>query len=337
MRRAQGGALRANGSTLDVAHAEAAVGAPAGTLVLADEQTAGRGRQGRNWVSEPGIGIWLTLIERPADSAAVQVLSLRLGLHAARVLDGFATAQIGLKWPNDLFVQGRKLAGILVEARWREGLLDWIAIGFGINVQRPRGLPGVAALRHGTRRVDVLACLVPALRGAASEGGELRRGGARSVRRARHRARAPVPANPSPGMVAGLDASGALLVQTPTGTQAVRVGIARSCRRNCESRLRCGQHRDHGRSVRRRRAARPLAHHLRRGAHPRRDRRAAAGAARGPRVRPSRGHRGRHRVGRPAHHPAAHGGVRALGGARARGGHRSHVQAAHPPRRWTSR
>ncbi|HEX8724720.1 MAG TPA: biotin--[acetyl-CoA-carboxylase] ligase [Gemmatimonadaceae bacterium] len=211
------------GSTLDVAHAEAAAGTPAGTLVLADEQTAGRGRQGRSWVSEPGSGIWLTLVERPADPGAVQVLSLRLGLHAARALDAFAPAPIGLKWPNDLYVNGRKLAGILVEARWREGALDWIAVGFGINVQAPRGMPDAAALRPGTRRVDVLAHLVPALRGAAAEAGVLRPDeresyAARDIAAGR-RCREPVG-----GTVAGLDPSGALLVETSTGVQAVRAG-----------------------------------------------------------------------------------------------------------------
>ena len=68
------------GSTLDVAHERAAAGAAAGTLILAEEQTAGRGRQGRSWTSEPGAGIWLTLIERPKDRASLDVLSLRVGL-----------------------------------------------------------------------------------------------------------------------------------------------------------------------------------------------------------------------------------------------------------------
>ncbi len=211
------------GSTLDVAHERAAAGAPPGTLVLADEQTAGRGRQGRRWISEPGGGIWLALIERPRDSTAVQVLSLRLGLKAAAVLDEFAPARIGLKWPNDLYVQGGKLAGILVEARWREGALDWIAIGFGINVQAPPAMPDAAALRPGTRRLDVLARLVPALRAAAGEGGQLRAGeceayASRDIARGR-RCREPVA-----GTVAGIDASGALLVRTLAGLQAVRAG-----------------------------------------------------------------------------------------------------------------
>lgn len=211
------------GSTLDVAHERAAAGAPAGTLVLANEQTAGRGRQGRRWISEPGGGIWLTLVERPRDPSAVQVLSLRLGLRAANVLDDFAPAPIGLKWPNDLYVQGRKLAGILVEARWRQGTLDWIAIGFGINVQAPPGMPSAAALRPGTRRADVLARLVPELRAAAGEGGGLS-AGEREAYASRDIARGRRCREPVAGTVAGIDATGALVVRTPAGLQAVRAG-----------------------------------------------------------------------------------------------------------------
>jgi len=211
------------GSTLDIAHARAAAGAAAGTLVLANAQTAGRGRQGRSWVSEPGAGIWLTLVERPTDPSAVDVLSLRLGLHAARALDAVAPAAIGLKWPNDLYVQGRKLAGTLVEARWREGAIDWIAIGFGINVRAPRAMPDAAALEAGTSRLEALARLVPALCAAAQETGPLRADelaafAERDIARGR-----PCTA-PVQGVVAGIDASGALVVHTDTGPRAVRAG-----------------------------------------------------------------------------------------------------------------
>jgi BirA family transcriptional regulator, biotin operon repressor / biotin---[acetyl-CoA-carboxylase] ligase len=69
-------------STLDVANA-IATSAPPGTVIVADEQTAGRGRQGRAWVSPAGSGLWLTLLERPEDPTALEVLSLRCGLYAA--------------------------------------------------------------------------------------------------------------------------------------------------------------------------------------------------------------------------------------------------------------
>src|SRR6185436_16510341 len=100
-------------------------GAPAGTVVLADAQRGGRGRGGRRWASPPGVGVWLTLVERPADHAALEVLSLRLGLHAAAAVERFAArgggGPVRLKWPNDLYVGEGKLAGVLVEVRWRDG------------------------------------------------------------------------------------------------------------------------------------------------------------------------------------------------------------------------
>src|SRR5512147_1788521 len=99
-------------STMDEAHALAASGAPAGTVVLADRQTAGRGRGGNRWASESGQGIWMTVIERPNDPRALDVLSIRLGLRAARALDRYAGSPVRVKWPNDLYVADGKLAGI---------------------------------------------------------------------------------------------------------------------------------------------------------------------------------------------------------------------------------
>src|SRR5262249_37936882 len=121
--------LDSTASTMDDAHSLASAGAPAGTVVVADRQTSGRGRAGRRWASGRGQGIWLTLIERPNDAEALDVLSLRLGLRAARALDRYADTPIRLKWPNDLYVADGKLAGILVEARWRANRVDWVAIG----------------------------------------------------------------------------------------------------------------------------------------------------------------------------------------------------------------
>jgi BirA family biotin operon repressor/biotin-[acetyl-CoA-carboxylase] ligase len=82
---------------MDVAHRLAASGAPAGTLVIANEQTAGRGRGGKSWQSSPETGLWLTLIERPADTSGLDVLSIRVGLAAAESLDRFAPEPIRLK------------------------------------------------------------------------------------------------------------------------------------------------------------------------------------------------------------------------------------------------
>lgn len=197
-------------STMDVAHAAAAEGASAGTLVLADAQSAGRGRGGRRWASAPGSGIWLTLIERPDDAEALSVLSLRLGLAAAPVLERWAGDRVQLKWPNDLMVRGRKLAGILVEARWRDSRAEWVAIGMGVNVAAPNE-SAVAGLPGATTRAEVLAELVPALRAAVRTRGlltmaELEAWAGRDFGAGK---RCSAPAH---GEVVGIDASGALLV-----------------------------------------------------------------------------------------------------------------------------
>jgi len=166
--------LESTTSTLDVAHRIAGEGAPAGTLVIANEQTAGRGRGGKSWQSSPGVGIWLTLIERPVDTSGLGVLSLRVGLAAAQALDRFAAEPIRLKWPNDLFIDRGKLAGILVEARWREQALEWVSIGLGVNVKAPENVENAAGLEPGVERLDVLSELLPALRTAAQKTGPLR-------------------------------------------------------------------------------------------------------------------------------------------------------------------
>jgi BirA family biotin operon repressor/biotin-[acetyl-CoA-carboxylase] ligase len=202
------------GSTLDVAH-RVAPDAPSGTLVLADEQTAGRGRQGRRWTSAPGAGIWLTLVERPADGRALDVLSLRCGLYAAEALDAVAESPVGVKWPNDLYVGTRKLAGILIETRWRGTAPDWVAIGFGLNVVTPDVATGVG-LRPGVSRAAALELLVPALRRAAAASGHLRedelaRWNARDIAAER------VVTAPAPGRAAGISSHGELLIADGTG------------------------------------------------------------------------------------------------------------------------
>jgi BirA family transcriptional regulator, biotin operon repressor / biotin---[acetyl-CoA-carboxylase] ligase len=210
-------------STMDEAHALAESGAAAGTLVLADAQSQGRGRGGRPWTSLPGSGIWLTLVERPSDAAAIGVLSLRLGLRAARVLDRFAGESVRLKWPNDLMLRDRKLAGILVEARWRDRRPEWAAIGFGLNLTAPPGVSGAASLGVGTSRLAVLAELVPALRAGASARGLL---DARELASFAERdwARGRIARSPRAGRVSGVSADGALLLETESGIEAVSSG-----------------------------------------------------------------------------------------------------------------
>ncbi len=115
--------LRETGSTNDRARELAAAGAPHGTMVTAGVQTAGRGRQGRTWTAPSGSSLLLSLVLRESDS----LLPLRAGLAVAAV----AGERAEVKWPNDVLLDGRKVAGILAEARPQEG---WTVLGIGLNV-----------------------------------------------------------------------------------------------------------------------------------------------------------------------------------------------------------
>lgn len=150
-------------STNAVAAAAAAEGAPAGLLVLADEQTAGRGRHGRSWQAPPGSSLLLSLLLRPdATASATTLLPLLAGLVLAETVARHLPAgQVALKWPNDLLVDGAKAAGILAEAS-----ADAVVIGIGVNVDwrgisRPDELSGATSLAeaagHDVDRWRVLA------------------------------------------------------------------------------------------------------------------------------------------------------------------------------------
>lgn len=214
-------AFDAVGSTLDVAH-RLAPDAASGTLILADEQTAGRGRHGRRWASARGAGIWLTLIERPSDARALDVLSLRCGLYAAEALDALAESPVRVKWPNDLYVGECKLAGTLIETRWRGTKPEWVAIGFGLNVSTP-DVDTATGLVAGVTRLAALDCIVPALRRAATASrhlseDELARWRARDLSVGR------TVLEPVGGVVAGINASGEVLIMSEGHTAAVRSG-----------------------------------------------------------------------------------------------------------------
>ncbi len=215
-------ATQAVASTMDLAHEVAAAGAPAGTLVLAEAQTAGRGRSGRSWASAPGAGIWMTLIERPGGADALDVLSLRVGLALAPVLERWTDGGVRLKWPNDLFVGDRKLAGVLIEARWRGGAPDWVAIGIGINLITPPEFRAGASLVRAAAD-EVLAEVVPAVRAAAFARGPLGAAELASFAQRDFAAgrRITLPAD---GTVRGISSAGELLVETADGVQPHRAG-----------------------------------------------------------------------------------------------------------------
>lgn len=121
------------GSTNDVALAWATEGAPDLSLVIADEQTAGRGRLNRKWFTPKGSALAVSLILRPAGRAP---LSRTVGLAALSLAD--AARKLGLapriKWPNDILLNGKKVSGILIESVWAGSEIDSLVIGMGINV-----------------------------------------------------------------------------------------------------------------------------------------------------------------------------------------------------------
>lgn len=211
------------GSTIDDAHRLAEAGAPHGTIVVADRQTSGRGRQGRVWQSAAGQGLWLTALARDLDAVTVSVLAIRLGLAVAAPLDAFTASPLRLKWPNDLYVGERKLAGILVEARWQGGRASWIAVGLGINVRPPAAPVVGAALREGVGRLELLDAIVPAVMGAVGDCGPLRPAELEAFA-ARDLAAGRLCTSPLEGRVLGLAADGGLRVQTTAGVQRAHAG-----------------------------------------------------------------------------------------------------------------
>ncbi|HXC25986.1 MAG TPA: biotin--[acetyl-CoA-carboxylase] ligase, partial [Gemmatimonadaceae bacterium] len=208
-------------STLDVAHEHAGRGTTGPMLILADTQTAGRGRSGHHWSSPANTGIWLTLLTQSTGRAALDVLSLRVGLCAAHALDPFTAEPIQLKWPNDLYVAGRKLAGTLVEARWRQDIPEWVAIGFGVNVTPPSDQPGAIGLDVGTRRLDVLPTLITELCAAATAQGPLTQDELEEFN-ARDLARGKYCLEPARGYVRGITPAGELVVELADATIKIR-------------------------------------------------------------------------------------------------------------------
>lgn len=125
-------------STQLIAHQEAQAGAEHGTVIIADEQTKGRGRLNRSWHSYKGEGIWMSIILRPTFEPH---RSPQITLLAATVLAEVFKTYVGIKpqikWPNDLLTNGKKLAGILTELQAEEDRVNYIVLGMGINVNQP--------------------------------------------------------------------------------------------------------------------------------------------------------------------------------------------------------
>ena len=138
--------LETAGSTNDIAARLADAGAEDGTVVVAEAQTAGRGRLGRVWHSPAGAGLYVSIVLRPSPTFAPALLTLGAGVALADGGRASTGVRTEIKWPNDLMVSGRKLAGILTEAAAQGGALQFIVLGFGLNL-RPAAYPPNLAQR----------------------------------------------------------------------------------------------------------------------------------------------------------------------------------------------
>lgn len=142
------------GSTNEVAHQLASEGAPEGTVVVAEEQTKGRGRFGRSWLSQKGRDITLSLVLRPALSpSAVSCLNLVVGLAASKAIRTVSGLATDLKWPNDVLVRKRKCCGILTEMNAKPDHIDYLVVGLGINVNGV-SVPKVISDKASTLRIE---------------------------------------------------------------------------------------------------------------------------------------------------------------------------------------
>jgi len=231
------------GSTNTAAMAAAADGAPEGTVFLAEEQTAGRGRGANSWQSPQSTGIYCSAILRPAlPPSEVLVLSLAAGLAVqAAIQQVDSRVHPDLKWPNDVLIDGKKVCGILTEMNAEVTRVRYLVVGIGINVNQssfPKDLPATS-LRLATgsewSRVELAAALLKSLdreyrnlmQGPNARESILRRFSENSSWVNGKDVRIEENGSAFEGTTAGLDQRGFLQVRTAKGTQTVLSGTVR--------------------------------------------------------------------------------------------------------------
>jgi BirA family biotin operon repressor/biotin-[acetyl-CoA-carboxylase] ligase len=122
-------------STNATAHALAKKGAPEGTVVLANTQTRGRGRMGRHWISPPDVNLYFSIILRPGgDPRRVGLWTLAAANAVAQAIEQTVGLPARLKWPNDLLIHHKKVAGLLLESVVQKGRIRYLVLGIGVNV-----------------------------------------------------------------------------------------------------------------------------------------------------------------------------------------------------------
>jgi BirA family biotin operon repressor/biotin-[acetyl-CoA-carboxylase] ligase len=232
------------GSTNDVVHELAAAGAEEGLLVLADEQTVGRGRLDRSWWAPSGASVLMSLLLRPALSARLAgQLPMCLGLAAVEGIEAVVGIRPALKWPNDVVWDGRKLGGMLTELRADGERLDYAVLGLGLNVNvtfdEPSGndreengaiMPSVlsttaVSLRMAAGRpVDRVALVIALLERCETRydrllsGESLHEAWAARLDTLGRQVVVALPAGTLTGVAVGVTPEGALIVRRPDGT-----------------------------------------------------------------------------------------------------------------------
>jgi BirA family transcriptional regulator, biotin operon repressor / biotin---[acetyl-CoA-carboxylase] ligase len=231
------------GSTNTAAMAAAAKGAPEGSVFLAEEQTAGRGRGANSWQSPQSTGIYCSVILRPAlPPSDVLVLSLAAGLAVqAAILHIDSRVNIDLKWPNDLLIDGKKVCGILAEMNAEATRVRYIVVGIGINVNQasfPEEL-NATSLRLVTgsewSRVELVGALLKSLdreyrqliAGGQAQESVLKRFAGHSSWTRGKKVRIEENGAAFTGMTEGLDLRGFLRVRTESGLRTVLSGTVR--------------------------------------------------------------------------------------------------------------
>lgn len=218
-------------STQDVARAEAERDAPEGTAVLAEEQTGGRGRLGRPWVSPAGKNLYLTLVMRPP-ARHLRILSIVAPLAVAEALEGATRLTCRVKWPNDVLVGGRKIAGVLTETTLAGGAVKYALVGMGVNVNLDVGaVPEIADTATSVRRElgrdvsreEVLAALLNTFEARysdAQEGDAAFRAWRSRLETLGQRVRATLGERVEEGIAEDVDAQGSLLIRRDDGSLA---------------------------------------------------------------------------------------------------------------------
>jgi BirA family transcriptional regulator, biotin operon repressor / biotin---[acetyl-CoA-carboxylase] ligase len=225
-------------STMDAVASLATEGAPAGVVVGADEQTSGRGRRGHTWQSPLGAGLYFSWLCRPAlDASSLPLITLAAGVGVHRGIKLATGLSTDLKWPNDLLIDGRKVAGILAEG-WSAGSPDQaVIIGVGVNLRHavyPADVASRATSLEGElgRPPERGQVLVEILCGLADAVTAVERDRDGILRAWRETAPSAVGAHVTwtdatqtrRGVTAGIDGCGALLIQTADSLERVVAG-----------------------------------------------------------------------------------------------------------------